>query len=126
MFTFCGQRLGNEESRTLMPPKPLFPAILTESSEALSSGKPCRKFWKKDLSPEISGTFTLVCSYITDKFIFTVLVVDKLESSNKSKFLSPQFMNFIKFCYIPPADEGAKRLRRLSGEKMEVYIILEC
>lgn len=61
-----------------MPPKLLFPALLTESSQALSSGKPGWKFWKKDLSLEISDTFTLVCSYIADKFIFTVLVVDQL------------------------------------------------
>jgi len=58
-----------------MPLKLLFPAILTESSEAPSSGKPGWHVWKKQLSPEISGIFTLDCSCITHNFIFTVLVV---------------------------------------------------
>lgn len=66
---------GDRGKRTVMPQKLLFPAILNESPEAPSSGNPGWKFWKKDLSPEISGISTLDYSYIIDNFVFTVLVV---------------------------------------------------
>lgn len=76
----------------------------------------------KGLPPGISGTFTVDCSFIAENSIFANLLVVPVGKFKKVKTLYSHFMNFIKKCYyIPPADEGIQRWRRMRSEEGSIY-----
>lgn len=126
LHTLWSRTEGEGEQKTYAP-KVVFPPILTESSEAPSCSEAGWKFWMRSLSPEISGTVTLDCSFMTENFIFTNILVVPIGKCKKVSILCPSLYELSKkCCYIPPADEGVPRLRKMRDAKKEAYIILEC
>lgn len=75
LHTLWSKTEGEGEQKSYAP-KVLLPPTLTESSEAPNSSKAGWKFWMKDLSPNISSSFTVNCSFNTENSLLTnVLVV---------------------------------------------------
>lgn len=82
----------------------------------------------KGLSPNISGTFTVDCSFIIENSIFTNLLVVPAGKLKKVKTFTLHFMNFIKSIIIFHQEMKVYRDgERMRDEKKEaVSVSVRC